>query len=198
MWKVVAIVLAVFILGHFLIRYVRTNPLDPDVDGTQVVVESQDYRVHFRRNGAVSGTYFILSVTSQDWTSRPLNARFEVFGMQSGAEYARMYPDFHLYGSDSATRLAAVATPLAVIAAERGTYGQLRALIDRFEDRAGDGGELLCVTLSGDALSIDSAESLEDGHDVTDSLQRGNAEEPIVFVDQLDVDDCSALLAASH
>lgn len=196
MWKVVAFLLAVFILGHFAIRYVRSNPLDPELDGTQVVVESQEYRVRFQRNGAVAGTYFIASVKSQDWTSRPLNARLEVFGLQTGTEYARMYPDFHLYRSESSTRLASVATPLALIAGRRETYGLLRALIDRFDDRVEDGGERLCVTLSGDALSIDSAESLEAGRDTTDLLQRGNAAEPIVLVDQLDVDDCSDVIAA--
>ena len=72
MWKVVAFVLAVFILGHFAIRYARTNPLEPEADGAQIVVESQDYRVHMQRNGAVSGTYFIAGAKSEDCPTRPV------------------------------------------------------------------------------------------------------------------------------
>ncbi len=69
MWKVVALMLAVFILGQLAVRYVRKNPLDPTIEGNQIAVESQDYRVHFQRDGAVAGTYFISDAKSEDWTS---------------------------------------------------------------------------------------------------------------------------------
>ncbi len=52
------------------------------------------------------------------------------------------------------------------------------------------------MTLSGTALSIASAESLEDGRDVTVRLAHENDGEPIVYADQLDVDDCADLLAS--
>jgi hypothetical protein len=200
MWKVVAFVLAVLavsILGHFAVRYVRKNPLDPVVRGAEIAVESRDYEVRFQRNGAVSGTYFVSAAASEDWTSRPVNARLDVFGLQTGTEYLRAYPDFHLYGSASGSRLASVATPLSLIAANRETYGELQGLLDRHQQRAGSGGERLCVTLSGESLSLVSAESLEDHHDSTPTLAAANAE-PIVYVDRLDVADCSELVAAGR
>lgn len=196
MWKVVAFVLAVFILGHFAVRYVRKNPLDPVNEGAEIAVESLDYRVRFQRNGAVAGTYFVSDATSEDWTSRPLNARLEVFGLQTASEYMRGYADFHLYGSSSGARLANVATPLSLIAANRESYGMLRALLDRHARRADDGGERLCVTLSGEALSLASAVSLEDGHDATATLTNGNDGEPVVYADRIDFADCTKVLAA--
>jgi len=196
MWKVVALMLAVFILGQLAVRYVRKNPLDPTIEGNQIAVESQDYRVHFQRDGAVAGTYFISDAKSEDWTSKPVNARLRVFGLQTGSEYLRGYADFHLYGSESGARLANAATSLSLVAASREVYGTLRGLLDRHERRERGGGERLCVTLSGTALSIASAESLEDGRDVTVRLAHENDGEPIVYADQLDVDDCADLLAS--
>jgi hypothetical protein len=196
MWKVVAFLLAVFILGQLAVRYVRVNPLGPVIAGNQVVVESQDCHVRFQRDGAVSGTYLIATVKSQDWTSRPVNARLEVFGLQTGTEYLRGYPDFHLYGSSSSARLVSAATPLSLVAANRETYAALRGLLERYERRALDGGERLCVTVSGEALSVASAESLDDGHDETARLARESEGEPIVYADRLDVADCSDALAA--
>ncbi|HKC49232.1 MAG TPA: hypothetical protein VKF60_00455, partial [Myxococcota bacterium] len=165
-------------------------------EGNQIAVESQDYRVRFERDGAVAGSYFISDAKSEDWTSKPVNARLRVFGLQTGSEYLRGYPDFHLYRSASSTRLENAAASLSLVAANREIYGTLRGLLDRHERRERSGGERLCVTLSGTALSIASAESLEDGRDVTARLAHENDGEPIVYADQLDVEDCSDLLAA--
>ncbi len=194
MWKVVAIVLAVVILGHLAVRYVRKNPLAPRTVDSLIVVESQDYEVTFRRSGDVSGTYFVADVASEDWSPRPVNATLAVFGLQTGTEYTRGFADFHVYGSETSDRLANVATPLSLVAATRPAYGELRELVDDYKRRA-DGGERLCVTLSGEALAIASAESLEDGRDVTTTVLQSNAA-PIVWVDQLEVQDCTDLLAA--
>lgn len=193
MWKVVLLVLAVFILGHLAIRYVRKNPLDPEIVDSQVVVESQDFKVHFRRSGNVEGTYFVAKAESEDWTPRPVNATLHVFGMQDGTEYARSFADFHVLGSESSARLDAIATPLSLVAANRETYNELAGLVDDHESRASSKGERLCLTLSGEALSIEAAESLEDGHDVTHTVTQTNTA-PIVYVDKLDVGDCTEML----
>jgi hypothetical protein len=195
MWKVVAFVLAVIALGHLAVRYVRKNPLAPEIIDSQVVVQSQDYEVRFRRSGDVEGTYFIAGVTSEDWSPRPVNATLAVYGMQTGTEYMRSHPDFHLLGSQTSTRLEGVATPLSLVAASREVYGEVRGLIDDHARRERSGGERLCVTLAGEALSVSSAESLEDGRDATSLVAQSNAE-PIVYADRLEVADCADLLAA--
>jgi len=41
MWKVVALMLAVFILGQLAVRYVRKNPLDPTIEA-QIVALMRD------------------------------------------------------------------------------------------------------------------------------------------------------------
>ncbi|MFI5314816.1 MAG: hypothetical protein ACHQ6T_03890 [Myxococcota bacterium] len=195
MWKIVLLVLAVFILGHFMVRYVRKNPLDPVIEGGQVVVESQDEEVRFTRNGAVEGRYFIVDAASEDWTRSPVNLKVMVIDADNALGYMRDYPDFHLYGSESGARLANIAVPIALIAANRGTYGTLFGLVQDDDARAVGGGERLCLRVSGEALSVASAESLEDGRDETDDLSRRIGQEPIIYVESADVDDCRDWLA---
>ena len=195
MWKIVLLVLAVFILGHLAVRYVRKNPLDPVIEGGQLVVQSRDDRVRFTRNGAVSGRYFVIDATSEDWTTFPVNLRLRVIDAPVAIDYMRQYPDFHLYRSESSARLANAGSFVALIAANRGIYGTLRGLVDDDDSRAAGGGEHLCVSLSGEALSIASAESLEDGVDRTAALAQQDGDAPVVYVENADVDDCKDWLA---
>jgi hypothetical protein len=195
MWKVVLLLLAVFILGHLAVRYIRKNPLDPVIEGDQVVVESQENKVRFTRNGAVAGSYFVVDAESRDWTTTPVNLWLRVLDVQSAAGYMHTYPDFHLYRSESVERLAGVAMSLQVVAANRETYGELRGLIGDHESRSSEGGERLCVTLSGEALSLASAESLDDETDSTSSVARLTSDTPILFVESADVGDCAERLA---
>lgn len=196
MWKVVLLLLAVFVLGHFAVRYIRKNPLDPVIEDGQVVVESQEDQVRFTRNGPVAGSYFIVDADSEDWTNRPVNLRLHVLDVQSAIGYMRTYPDFHLYRSESVARLAGVAMSLQVVAANRETYGELRGLLSDHDSRSSEGGERLCVTLSGESLSLASAESLEDQTDHTGLISHLVGDTPILYVESADIGDCSDRLAA--
>ncbi|HTO09553.1 MAG TPA: hypothetical protein VMR86_21055 [Myxococcota bacterium] len=196
MWKVIAFLIVVFVLGELVVRYVRKNPLDPEMSGTQVAVESQEFDVRFQRNGRFSGTYFVSGAKSMDWTREPVNARLEVIERDAARAYLESYPDFHLYGSDSSTRLAATAAPLALVAANRMAYGDLQALLARHEARSRDGGEHLCIAVAGESLTLATAESLEDGHDGAASLTAASSDGPTVYADELRFGDCAELLAS--
>jgi hypothetical protein len=198
MWKVIAFLVLLIVAGNFAVRYVRRNPLTPVVDGSQVVVESQDYGVRFQRTGAFSGTYLLADAKSEDWTREPVNARLRVIEREAAREYMQTYADFHRYGSDSSTRLGNVAAPLALIAANRATYGDLQALLSRHEGRQVAGGERICVAVSGEALTLVSAKSLEDGHDVSVLVERSNDDGPTIYADELRFGDCTELLASSR
>jgi len=197
MWKVVLLLLAVFVLGRFVVRYVRKSPLDPEVQGSEVVVQSQDDEVHLTRNGPVGGTYFVVDAKNENWTDQPADLRLQVLDKSSAADYLRSYPDFHLYRSESVARVAGSAMPLELVAADRETYGELRDLLGDHESRMSGGGERLCIRLSGQALSVASAKSLEDDTDRTSYVARLTADVPIVYVESADVDDCVQLLAAA-
>src|SRR5262245_46790795 len=190
MWKVVAVVLAVFAIGHLAVRYLRKNPLAPEVEGRQVVVTSQDYEVHYERSGPVEGTYYVSGAESRDFTDRPVNAILWVVDADSARGYMRGYPDFHLYGSESGERLCNVASPLAVVASSSATYGDVVRLLDQHERRTASRAERLCVTLTGEALSPVSAVALDSGRDDPGAAQRLTSETPVVFATGFAVADC--------
>ncbi|HTO54520.1 MAG TPA: hypothetical protein VMR50_14135 [Myxococcota bacterium] len=197
MWKVAAFLLAALVVGHYGLRYVRGNPLEPRLEGSELAVVSRDHAVRFQRDGAFGGTYFVSDVESTDWSSEPVNLRLRVFEATLAREYMRGYPDFHLYGSDSSARVAGGAAGLSLIAANRGTYGDLRALLDRHEERASKGGERLCVTLQGESLHLVAARFLDDDHDSTKTVEDMESGSSVVYADRLDVVDCAALWGPS-
>jgi hypothetical protein len=198
MWKVVAFLLAAIVIGHFGIRYVRGNPLDPRLEGSELAVVSREHAVRYERDGAFEGTYFVSDVASSDWGSEAVNLRLRVFEAPLAREYMRTYPDFHLYGSDSSARVADSAAGLALIAADRGTYGDLRALLDRHEERTTKGGEHLCVTVHGESLRLVAARYLDDGHDSTSMVEGMESGSSLVYADRLEVADCAELWGASR
>jgi hypothetical protein len=198
MWKVVAFLLAAVVVGHFGIRYVRGNPLEPRLEGGEVAVVSRDQAARFERDGAIGGTYFVSDVESTDWSSEPVNLRLRAIAPDLAREYMRGYPDFHLYGSESSARLAGSAEAIGVIAANRWTYGDLRALLELHEARESQRGERLCVTLHGDALHLVGARDTDDDHDSTKMVEDMVSGISLVYADRLDVADCSALWASSR
>jgi hypothetical protein len=196
MWKVLIFLAVLVALAPFALRYLRKNPLDPVIEGNQVVVETQDYKVRLARNGRVSGKYFLSDVRSDDWTALPANVELSVVDYEVAESYLRTYSDLHRYGSETGKHVAQMAQSLDVIGANRAAYSDLRSLLDRHEDREQRQGERLCVTLSGESLSLDSAESLEDGGDASGVVEREGKGAPIVFVDQVSVEDCARMIAA--
>jgi hypothetical protein len=195
MWKVVLLLLAVFILGPLVVRYMLKNPLDPSVDGNEVVVESQEYEVHFTRAGPLTGTYLVANAESEDWSAQPVNALLSVVPLHEASDYLRAYPDFHLYGEQSNAQIAGIARPLSIIAASRPTYGAVRGLVDLYGSRNAGHGERLCVTVSGDTLQLASVQGLEDGQDHSGVLAH-LGDEAVVYAESLDVSDCAKVLAA--
>lgn len=189
------LLLAVFILGPLVVRYVLKNPLDPSVDGNEVVVESEDYRVHFTRGGPVSGTYLLVNAESEDWTAQPVNAQLQVVPLSEASDYLRAYPEFHLYGEQSNAQIAGIARPLSIVAASRYTYSGVRGLVDLYGSRNAGHGERLCLTLAGDTLQLASVQGLDDQQDHTAALAHFG-DEAVVFAESLSVDDCAKVLAA--
>jgi hypothetical protein len=195
MRKALVCLAVVLALSPLAVRYLRSNPLGPVIEGGQVVVDTRDYEVRLARNGRVSGRYFVADVRSEDWTALPANLVLSVVDWDAAQSYLRGYSDLHRYGSDSGRRVEQMAQPLALIGATAASYSDLRTLLARHEDRSEQGGERLCVTVSGEALSLDSAESLEDGRDASGVVEREQKDTPIVFVDELEVQDCVKLAA---
>ena len=191
------LLLAVFILGPLVVSYVLKNPLEPTADGNEVVVESQEYVVHFTRSGPLQGTYLVVGADNEDWTAQPVNAILQVVPLAEATDYLRAYPEFHLYGSQSGAQVGTLARPLSVIAGNRPAYSALRGLLDLHQSRSAGHGERLCATFAGDFLQITSAQGLEDDQDHTSSLSH-LGEAPIVYAETVAVDDCAKLIAAPH
>ncbi len=195
MWKVLLIVVVIVAAGHFALRYLPSNPLDPVVEGGEVVVETNEYQVRFAREGLAGGVYLVESARSEDWTNHPQNASLSVIDFATARAYLSAYPEFRHYGSPSGMQLENVSSKLAVVAANRLAYGDLRYMLELFEERAAKSGERICVGISGEALGISSAVALGGARgDQTDMFRQQFAVQRALFADRIRIDDCAELV----
>jgi hypothetical protein len=198
MWKAALFLVVLFVVGHFAVQYIRTNPLDPVIEAGEVVVETKEYEVRLAREGRADGVYLVATAKSIDWSNEPANVELTVVDFVEARDFLRAYPDFHRYGSTSGLNLENVSKPISVIAANRLAYGALRDLLSDYDDRIRSHGERLCLTISGDALRVSAARSIDEGTDHTDSFQRSDESRTRVFADQVKVEDCVKLAAAGR
>jgi hypothetical protein len=195
MWKAVLALLALVVLGHFSVRYLRSNPLGPTLDGDELVVETSEYVVRFSFEGPVEGTYLVARAESEDYGDEPVNASLSLVGLGSLRDYLRARPESHTYGPATEAQLDNLAQRVAIVAENRLAYGRLRDLVGRFEDRHEDQGAWLCVGVSGEAIGVSSAESLANGANATATVMKSTDSARLVLASQLRVEDCDDALA---
>jgi len=194
MWKGVLIVLLLSVAGHFAVRYLRTNPLDPVLEGGELVVETNEHEVRFALEGAVEGTYLVARAESQDFGDAPANAALSVLGLAATRDYFQAHPDQREYGSVPGLQLENLSAPLALIAANRPAYAALRGLVDEYEERVDGGGKWLCLTIAGQMLRVTSAESLGNGNDATALFAKRAESARLFLANRVLVEDCAELV----
>ena len=197
MWKAGLLVVALVVAGHFAVRYLRTNPLSPVIEGGELVVETTEHEVRFALDGGFEGSYLVAGAESTDFGDAPTNARLELISFGTARDYLSAHPDHGTYGSVSERQLENLSSPLGVIAANLIAYGDLRTLVDRFESRVEPHGEWLCVTLSGDALGVSSASSTLRGSDATALFVSRVGDLRVLLATRVREQDCAERLTAS-
>lgn len=197
MWKAIAVVLVLGVAGHFAIRYLRTNPLGPVIEGREVVVTTQDFEIRLGLDGPSAGTYLVVAARREDWTNKPHNAVLALVDLDQARDYLRSYPELRRYGGSSTVQLSNMAMNVSVIAANRIAYGDLVRLTEQYAQRSESQGERLCVSVAGEALHVTSGAALDDGTDHTHALERQTEDTPMVFAERVSVQDCAKLIGPS-
>jgi hypothetical protein len=195
MWKAALFLVLLFVVGHFAVRYLRTNPLDPVVEGGTLVVETNEHEVRLALEGPVEGTYLVAKAESRDRTDDPANAALSVVDLAATKDYLRANPDRRAYGSVPERQLENLSAPLALIAANRLAYGGLLGLLDLHAARVREHGAWLCLTISGEVLRVTAAESLGSGSDSTTLFVNRTDDTRLLLATRLRVDDCTELMA---
>lgn len=195
MWKVALFLVVLFVAGHFAVRYLRTNPLDPLVDGRELIVDTQEHEVTFALDGPVEVTYLVTKATRHDWSDEPENALLSVVDFRAASEILRAHPDHHAYGSGSDLQLDNLSAPLALVAGNLLAYGDMLGLIDDYAARVAEQGSWLCVTISGQVLRFTAAESLGDGRDSTAMFAKRVDARRSLLATRVKVEDCAERVA---
>jgi len=196
MWKIALCLVLLFVAGHFAVRYLRTNPLDPVLENGELTVSTSEHEVTFALEGAVEGSYLVAQARSRDWSDEPANAALAVVDLAVAKDYLRSHPELHGYGpATSGLQLENLSAPLDLIAANRLAYGDLHGLVDSYADRVEEHGNWLCLSIGGDALRVTSARTLEGRTDSTGSFTKRAEAARLLLVTRVRVEDCKELFA---
>ncbi len=193
MWKAGLLLVLLFSVGHFAVGYLRTNPLDPVFEGGELIVETREHVVRLVREGPLQGRYLVASATSEDWSDAPANAELLLVGVSAATAHLLADPDQRSYGSVPERQLLDLSSPLSLIASTRSVYGELHGLLDLYEKRARDRGAWVCVSIEGEMLRVDSADSIDTGSNATRAFQKRTDGTRLVLATQLRVEDCANL-----
>ena len=195
MWKIAICLVLLFVAGHFAVRYLRTNPLDPVIENGALTIATTEHEVSFALEGAVEGSYLVAKAVSRDLSDEPANAALSVVDLAAARDYLRSHPDLHGYGSATDPQLENLSAPLALIAANRLAYGELHGLVESYTERVEDHGKWLCLTIAGDALRVTEARTLDGRSDSTASYTKRTEDAQLLLATRVSVEDCARLLA---
>ena len=160
--------------------------------GSDVVLETRGFDVHFSEIGDLSGWFMLFggSHMGNDWLSHVWLSGIEIGDARA---LYRRYPDFHMCKSPGSTKAQASTKGMEVVAADPRTRRALDDAVNLFKKRFRNKGERVCVGLTGKRLSLDSVRRKPDGTDITRNF-RGFKRNGFYFAERVQVQDCGSLL----
>jgi hypothetical protein len=99
------------------------------------------------------------------------NVSLAGLSLRHAKEIHSQYPDFHRCSSPGAARAKEKIVSLDIVPADGKTLGLLQSTLEDFDDSIQNGGDRVCVALSGTRLKLVSAEVREVGENVTDTFR---------------------------
>lgn len=170
------------------------NPLQPSVQGREVVIQTDDLEVRFERYGAVAETYMLFGGTDAEMTNSISNVLVSGLAIRHASFIAQRYPKFYMCSSPGAAQAKQFVEDMALIAADGATRDTLKRAITLFADSLASGGDRTCLRFGGEQISLRSAKHREEGFDLTPEFAKGYRQTDFFFVNDAEIVDCKALL----
>ncbi len=189
------IVLAIFAaLAPLALEGFGGNPLDPELEGRQVLVHTEDFDVRFDRIGGVSESYMLFGATDGEMRNSFTNVYAAGLAVRHARLIAARYPDFHLCKSPGAKQAQKLTESVAFVAADGATRSTLLEAVTRHEESIQAGGERICLRLDGDRLSLDSIVHRDQAIDMTAEVGGRMTDTDFYFVRDAAIEECRDLL----
>ncbi len=192
MGRLLVFIALAFAASVLWIRVDDYNPLEPQLEGRELVVTYNDLEGRFLRGGSFSGTHMLFGGSNDESRTGFANAHLAAINLSDAPWLMQEYPDFHRCSSPGAEYAKEMVQQLTSIAANGSVRRTLHEALDRHAESVRAGGDRVCVELAGEFLELNRAILLADGRDLTSDLQRATSHNRFAYVHQADLVDCRA------
>jgi hypothetical protein len=187
-------ILAPLVIDGVSLDALGGNPLDPTLDGGQLLIHTRDLDVRFDRVGYLDESYMLFGGTDGEMQNSITNIIVSGLAVRHAALIAQRYPDFHKCKSPGAAQAQRLIESMAWIASDGSTRGTLREALALHEKSVRSGGERTCLAVSGERLMLGSAKHRDQNFDLTHQLGNGYRGTDFYLVTNAEISDCKSLL----
>jgi len=170
------------------------NPLGPSIEGQQVVLRTGDLEVHFDRYGPTSETYMLFGGSDAERKNSVANVVLAGLAIRHASHLSQRYPKFHMCSSPGAAQAQQLVENMALVAADGRARSTLRKALARHDRAIAKGGERVCLSISGEQISLRSAKHRDGGFDLTEQMKQGYRQTDFYYVSGASIEDCEPLL----
>jgi hypothetical protein len=164
------------------------------LDGSQVVLETEDFEVRFSRLGTDSGAYMVFGGLNDPLRNNFSHAHMATLAIRHAQLIGATYPDFHMCSSPGAAQAKRLTEDLSFLGATRSARNALIEAVDLHAERIRNGGERTCIHVTGGALMLDSVHLKSDGRDLTADVARAHRNTHFYLAEEAAIADCASLL----
>jgi hypothetical protein len=178
----------------WLVNRLDAAPQGVAVNGSQVVVQTDDVEATFRRLAPVSESYMIFGGNNDQQRNSMVHALVAGLPMPRARAIHASYPDFHRCASSGAAQAKQSIESMQMIGTTRAARNALIEAVDLHAERIRSGGDRTCLTFSGAELMLDSIHLRHDGQDVTREVGKLFGRSRFFLAETVELPDCVSLL----
>ncbi len=166
------------------------NPLAPSVEGSEIVLQTDDLEVRFERYGPVSETYMLFGGTDGERKNSISNVFVSGLAIRHASFISQRYPKFYRCSSPGAAQAKQLIENMALVAADGATRNILQEAVTAHNEAVASSGDRTCLRFRGEQISLRSAKHREGGFDLTPQLKKGYRQTDFFFVSDAEISDC--------
>ena len=172
MGKIAAVVvLAAVVAGVFFVVSGKES-VGVTVAEARVFVETKDLDVEFTRAESISETYMLFGGTAVHHGNAISKITLSGLKMSTARKIHKRYPNFYKCASPGAAMAKPRVKQLDVVPADAKVLEVLEQALNQFNENIRNGGDRICVRITGARLELDTATVRELGEDMTPKLKQ--------------------------
>ena len=193
MKKLLVLVVVVVVSWFGINQFLSSKGSDLTINGDEVLLATGDLDVRFSKGKPFEDTYMLFGGGHIEHRNAIANVSLAGLSVRHAKSISRRYPDFYRCASPGAALAKDRIVDLNMVPANGEMLDFLKSSLEEFNDNINNGGDRVCVQLSGSRLTLTSVEVREVGENVTDTIKMSD----FYLVDSASRIECQQVLGGS-